>query len=218
MKTFEQLELHLWQTLQDAQAEPVEANLGLLWKALENVIGGRDLKEQLEVSAEAILQIAGLVLERSRFRFEALVARYSDEGPVMPADAFDRYVRQSMEVDFDQFVEAIGRKEHDYPEVRELYSVVEEISKEEVLEGLDDEFVLEDLMERLEHDENIEEWVTTLQDWMRVQGMQEVKFFELMDGVGLSGVKVWLALLLGDFKLRQDGVFYDSAGVVVGSL
>ena len=31
MKTFEQLELKLWQTLQEAQAVPETADLGLLW-------------------------------------------------------------------------------------------------------------------------------------------------------------------------------------------
>ena len=35
MKTFEQLELKLWQTLQEAQAVPEDADLDLLWDELE---------------------------------------------------------------------------------------------------------------------------------------------------------------------------------------
>ncbi len=216
MKTFEQLELRLWQTLQDAQAVPEDADLDLLWNELETAIVGRDLKEQLEVSAEAILQMAGLVQERCMFRFEALVARYSDEGPAMPADAFDPYVRQSMEVDFDQFIEAIGRKEHEYPESRELYSVVAEVSKEELLESLEDESAVEDLMERLEHDESVGEWATAIVLWMKRQGLVQVGFVELLDGAGLEVVKTWLAVLLGGFELRQDRGFYDGDAIVVG--
>jgi hypothetical protein len=38
---------------------------------------------------------------------------------------------------------------------------------------------------------------------------------ELLDGVGLSVVKVWLALLLGGFEMEQRGGFYDGAGIFV---
>ena len=217
MKTFEQLELRLWQTLQEAQAVPEDADLDLLWDELETAIVGRDLKEQLEVSAEAILQMAGLVQERCMFRFEALVARYSDEGPAMPADAFDPYVRQSMEVDFDQFVEAIGRKEHEYPECRELVSVVAEVSKEELLGLIEPESQVEEFSEvELEHDEDVGFWVEIVKEWMELKGVDAIGFLELLDGVGLSVVKVWLALLLGGFELRQEGGFYDRAGVFAG--
>jgi hypothetical protein len=186
MKTFEQLELRLWQTLQDAHAVPEDADLDLLWDELETAIVGRDLKEQLEVSAEAILQMAGLVQERSRFRFEALVARHSDEGPAMPADAFDPYVRQSMEVDFDQFVEAIGRKEHEYPESRELFTVVAEVSKEELLNLLEPESTLEPMpVLELEHDEDVAAWAAIVRGWMIVNNCRCGSISELVDATNL---------------------------------
>jgi hypothetical protein len=216
MKTFEQLELQLWQTLQEAQAMPEEANLDLLWDELETAIVGRDLKEQLEVSAEAILQIAGLVQERCMFRFEELVARHSDEGPVMPEDTFDLYVRQSMEVDFDQFVETIGRKEHEYPEFRELVSVVEEVSKEELLELLEDEPIP---MLELEHDEDVAAWAAIVREWMVLRGVDSVSIGEIVESTQLSSVKVWIAGLLSDFELvrlsRKDKDFYDAEQLIL---
>ena len=40
----------------------------------------------------------------------------------------------------------------------------------------------------------------------------KVMFSELVEEVGLSVVKVWLALLLGNFDLQQSGGFYDGLG------
>jgi hypothetical protein len=215
MKVFEQLELQLWQTLQDAQDQPESAQVGALWVQMERAIQGRELKAQLEVSAEAILQMAGVLQRRSRV-FDEVVAMRSGADPVMAADAFDRFVRQSMDVDFDRFMEAIARKEHDYPESRELVSVAEMVSKEELLRLIEDESVLEEFSEmELEHDEDVGFWVEIVKEWMEIKGVEQVGFSELLDGVGLSVVKVWLALLLGGFEMRQKGGFYDAAGVAV---
>jgi hypothetical protein len=132
MKVFEQLELQPWQTLQTAQDKPELAKVGALWVRMEEAIQEREIKAQLEVSSEAILQMAGVIQRRVQVLDEGHRMR-SGADPVMPANAFDRFVRQSMDVDFEQFVEEIGRKEHEYPESRELVSVVEEVSKEELL-------------------------------------------------------------------------------------
>jgi hypothetical protein len=216
MKTVEQLELQLWKTIQQAHAAPQEADLGVLWNKLERTIFGRELKAQLEVSAEAILQLAGLVQERSKARFEELVARHSDEGPVMPADAFDRYVRQSMEVDFDQFIEPFERKEHDYPDSRALFSVVAEVNKAELLESLEDKCLVEGLMEELEYDEDIAAWSAEIRGWLEQKQVQTAAIIQLQHETGLSLVRLWLAGLLGGFEMQQDQGFYDADGVIVG--
>ena len=216
MKAFEQLELQLWQTLQDAQAEPESADLDVLWDEMERAIQGREIKTQLEVSAEAILQMAGVLQRLSRVFDEAVAVR-SGADPGMPADAFDPYVRQYMEVDFEQFIEAIGRKEHEYPECRELVSVVAEVSKEELLGLIEPESQVEEFSEvELEHDEDVGFWVEIVKEWMELKGVDAIGFLELLDGVGLSVVKVWLALLLGGFELRQEGGFYEGAGAFAG--
>jgi hypothetical protein len=151
MKVFEQLELQLWQTLQNAQAEPESAKVGALWFWMEEAIQEREIKAQLEMSAEAILQMAQ-VLERRVQVLDEAVAMRAGKDPVMAADAFARFVRQSMDVDFEQFVEEIGRKEHEYPESRALVSVVAEVDKEELLESLEPELEPLTVLE-LEHDE-----------------------------------------------------------------
>jgi hypothetical protein len=213
MKFFEQLELQLWQTLQDAQDKPESADLDVLWSEMERAIQGRELKAQLEVSAEAILQMAGVLQRRSRV-FDEVVAMRSGADPVMPADAFDRFVRQYMDVDFEQFVEAIGRKEHEYPECRELVSVVEEVSKEELLESLEPESQLEPMpMLELEHDEDVAAWAAIVRAWMMSVGMDSVSISEVVDGTELSSVKIWIAGLLCDFELNQTKGFYSFDGL-----
>jgi hypothetical protein len=218
MKAFEQLELQLWQSLQTAQAVPESADLDVLWGEMEKVIQGRELKAQLEVSAEAILQMAG-VLERRLQVLDEAVAMRSGADPVMAADAFDRFVRQSMDVDFEQFIEPLERKEHDYPEVRELVSVVEEVSKEELLGLLEPESTLEPLpMLELEHDEDVAAWAAIVRGWMLSVGVDGVSISEIVDGTKLSSVKVWLAGLLDlylDRKSKEEKDFYSFDGVVL---
>ena len=72
------------------------------------------------MAAEAIGQIAQVFCERSTLAFEALEATNSVDAPVMSADAFDRYVRQSMVVDFDQFIAASASLPRKRPEHKSL--------------------------------------------------------------------------------------------------
>ncbi len=219
MKVFEQLELQLWQTLQDAQAEPESADLDVLWDEMERAIQGREIKTQLEVSAEAILQMAGVLVRRSQV-FDEAVAMRLGEDPVMPADAFDPYVRQYMDVDFEQFIEAIGRKEHEYPESRELVSVVEEVSKEELLNLLEPESQLEPMpMLELEHDEDVGAWAAIVREWMVLRGVDSVSMREVVDSTGLPVTKAWMAGMLEGFKLTRESEseehFYSYSGLIL---
>jgi hypothetical protein len=216
MNTVVQLELRLWKTLQKARVMPQEADLGAIWNEIERAIIDRELRVQLEVSAEAILQIAGLVQERSKMQFEELVARHSDEGPVMPADAFDPYVHQSMDVDFDPFIEPFERKEHDYPDSRSLFSVVEEVSKADLLTSLEVESVVETIWEDLAYDEDIGAWAITIRDWLGHKQVKALTLIQLEKQTGLSIVKLWLAGLLCGFEMKQDGAFYDEGIIIFG--
>lgn len=216
MKAFEQLELQLWQTLQTAQDKPELAKVGALWFRMEEAIQEREIKAQVEISAEAILQMARVVERRLQVLDEAVAMR-SGADPVMAADAFDRFVRQSMDVDFEQFVEEIGRKEHEYPESRELASVVEEVSKEELLESLEPESQLEPMpVLELEHDEDVGAWAAIVREWMVSAGVEYGSISEVVNSTRLSAVKVWLAGLLDlyiDRKSKEEKDFYNVDGL-----
>jgi hypothetical protein len=132
----------------------------------------------------------------------------------MPADAFDRFVRQYMDVDFEQFIEPLERKEHDYPDSRELFSVMVEVDKQELLDLLEPESQLEPMPEiELEHEEDVGAWAAIVREWMCESAVNSVSIGEVVDATDLTAVKVWLAGLLDDFDLKrkskEDKDFYN---------
>ena len=75
-----------------------------------------DTRSQLRVAGEAVCQIADVFCDRSSYLFEELLSRAVKDEPIMADDAFDRYVRQSMVVDFDQFIEPLPSLPRKNPE------------------------------------------------------------------------------------------------------
>jgi hypothetical protein len=98
------VQLHLWDQLQGAADRPETADLPRLWQALDVALGPLTLTQQLQMAGDAVTQIAQIVEDRSLLTLEELASAGQTEGPIMPADAFSRFVRQSMRVDFEQFV------------------------------------------------------------------------------------------------------------------
>ena len=102
-----QLELDLWDILSTARQTPNDANLPMVFQLLDLTLVDLDTQSQLRVAGEAVCQIADLFCDRSNFLFEELHSRAVKGEPIMADHAFDRYVRQSMVVDFDQFIESL---------------------------------------------------------------------------------------------------------------
>ena len=75
------------------------------WLSLDATIAPLSTRQQLQVAGDAIAQIAQIVQQRSLLTFEEINSMMQDEGPVVRADFFDKFIRQSMHVDFAQFVE-----------------------------------------------------------------------------------------------------------------
>ena len=210
-----QLQLNLWEQLEQAQASPEATDWRQLCLAFDETIELTPVELRLATAADAIEQMADLLLARATAWAEDWNRRPGD-GPVLDEDLFAELVRQSFSLDLsglvdepELYVRAASEKAHEDAE-----SVVEYREKTEVLAELES-FVGEDAedVEQLEYDENIAAWAEAVRGWMLGQQADEVAFAELREGVGLSVVKVWLALLLGGFRLRQSGGFYG--GVVV---
>jgi hypothetical protein len=79
-----------------------EELLGVLDSPL---LGLHSINQQLVIVGDTIFQAGQLYAERSYLLFDAFNARMATDEPPMPLDCFDRYVRQSMGVEFDRFVE-----------------------------------------------------------------------------------------------------------------
>lgn len=232
MNRIEQLELQLWASLSEAAQLPEEAALPDLWQLLDVTLADLETLEQLRVAAEAIARIAEVFQERSVRIFEELEAATSEDGPVMPTDAFDRYVRQTMQVDLEQFIEPplnLPRKppQRSPQEEIEEQSVVGAIDQAALLQALDEQMSQEPGLTEAEvfnramavaHEEDVSAWVEAIAQWIPAGATSAVSLLELQRSLEMPLVQVWLALLLGEYRLEQRGEFYETQQVwVIGN-
>lgn len=135
----------------------------------------------------------------------------------MSEDAFDRYVRQTMQIEFDEYIEPLD-KLHRLPiEIIEdgSRSLVAEVEPARLIEALNEEINVIDPEVAYEqamaqaHDEDVSEWGEAIRNWLS-QRDQSVSLLILQRGVGMSLVQVWLALLLNEFAIEQRGEFYQT--------
>jgi hypothetical protein len=208
----------------EAEPEPESAlNLEPLWQELEVSLQQRDLPpmQALEVAAVGISQIVLQFTQFADLTFEELEV-VAERGVVLPSDAFDRYVRQTMEVDFHQFIEPLAslpRKSQERQEITEGDSVVGELDQAAVLQVLDEQMSQEPELTEAEifnrvlalaHDEDVSAWARAIAQWMRQQPLSSVRLMELQQALSMPLVEIWLALLLGSFHLEQQGEFYST--------
>jgi hypothetical protein len=216
-----QLELDLWDVLSTARQTPEDANLPMVFELLDLTLVDLDTQSQLRVAGEAVCQIADLFCDRSSFLFEELHSRTANGEPIMADDAFDRYIRQSMVVDFDQFIEPLQGLPRKSPEqAKSINSVVAEIDKEVLIQSLEQESLLsfeEEFEQAINtaHAEDVSAWVGAIAYSLKINA-SPMRLLALHDSLQLPIVEIWLGLLLGNFKLEQKGTFYNSNEIWIG--
>jgi hypothetical protein len=225
--TIIQLQLNLWDQLAQAQRSPQDANWQQLCLAFDTAM--LTLQEsdrtpvglRLATAADAIVEMAEVLAARAD-EFFSTWRRVSEDGPILDEDLFAEFVRQSFHLELDGlvgvpelYVRNALEKVHGEGE-----SVVEEVSKDELLGLLEPESQLEPMpVLELEHDEDVGAWAAIVREWMCESGVDSVSMGEVVDSTRLSAVKVWLAGLLCDFELermsRKDKDFYDAEQLII---
>ena len=232
---FEWIDLPVWDAIKVAASEPEEADLAELWREVEGAIVNLGCLGRLQVAGEAISQITDLFELRSQLAFESIQVVGSDDGPVMSWDAFARYVRQTMQIDFDVYIEpfsSLPRKMSEFQvseDVEEMQSVVAEIDRQVLLEAILPEPIVgvASLQENpemayreamaLAHDENVSEWGAAIAQYLEANG-GSATLVDLSNNITLDLVKVWLGLLLGglDISIEQTSDdFYSQEGILI---
>ena len=210
-----QLELDLWDVISTARQTPEDANFSMVFELLDLTLVDLDTRSQLRVAGEAVCQIADLFCNRSNFLFEELHSRAVKGEPIMADNAFDGYVRQSMVVDFDQFIEPLQSLPRKIPEqTKHGNSIVGAIDKEGLIQALEQDSLLsfEEKFEQVistAHAEDVSAWVEAIVHCI-ANNSSPIRLLDLQKALKLPIVEIWLGLLLGDFKLEQRGGFYDS--------
>lgn len=167
----QQLKLDLWGELKDAAEVPELANMQHLWLALDAALAVLSTQEQLQVAGDAITQVARIATERWLLTLSDIDSAMQDEGPVVPADFFHKFVRQSMHVDLAQFVEppppwprcsSQHRKQRFDNDGCSVVAVIDKAALLEVLSPeLDDETALSEAL-AVAHTEDVSAWVEAI--------------------------------------------------------
>ncbi|BDA71528.1 hypothetical protein CAL7716_056940 [Calothrix sp. PCC 7716] len=209
------IQLEIWDLLESALAAPMNVDWRLLWNGLDVSLLDLDTTEQLQVAADALVQMVEVFHARSVETFEEIESVIGDDGPVMGDADFAPFVRQSMGIDFDEFIEPLvspPRKQYEWAPEIENHSIVQIVEKEVLLETLpieeSEDTIWESVLD-IAHSENVEAWVRAITIYIdNVAPGQVVTVSGLMRALReLAPVEVWLGLLLGSFGMRSNCQF-----------
>lgn len=212
------IQLEIWDLLDEAKQEPFQVNWNLLWDSLDVSLTDLESSEQLQVAAEALLQMVEVFHIRSMEAFEELEVYTSDDGPVMGDGDFAIFVRQSMDIDFNEFIKPLVspiRKPYTFVEGDGGQSQVEIVDKQVLLEAIEVvpevEFAL---VVDIAHSENVSDWTRAIANYILTTPVKLATWSELRKKVNIAPVEIFLGLLLGDFILSQTQselhLFYDN--------
>ncbi len=216
---FKQLELNLWDNLEQAAAAPESANFDDLWQHLEAAIAPLPQQLKLHTAAEGILKIVQIYASRSDWLLSSWEQAHNLEGPVVAQEMLAGLVRQTMSLDLTALLEAPEPEHRTRRTPSEPGSNVGPVDKAALLQVLEEieahsgetETVADPLM--VAHSENIAQWTTAIARWMEQKCLGEaVSLIQLQQALGMPLVEVWLGLLLADqgqYSLEQRGDFYD---------
>lgn len=182
-----QLEIPLFDHLQDAISSPEDVSLLALLQEFDATIASLEDRVCLEIAGDAIVQLAavfeakhlGLFQEIAQVKAQVNTARNE---PVVPVEFFDRFVRQSMVVNFAPFIEPIPMlqlpdedRDWDWALQTDFHQMSESAMVQTVLDVMiDDAAALLDALpdlnaeqkldaiKELSHGEEIESWTTEL--------------------------------------------------------
>jgi hypothetical protein len=225
MVQVKQLELDLWAVLQEASSDPLAAEFNPIWQALDQVLPELAIVEQLQTAAVTISQVADIFQVQAESVFEELDATATQDGPRMSADAFDRYVRQYMAIDFADYIEepeSLPRAKRTTQETDGFYTIVATVEKTELLEVLHEEIELTEAEAHAEalsvaHGEDVMAWIEAIREQL---GEETIALEVLRSRLGMAFIELWLGLLLGGYGLSraeevEEEAFYSEIGILV---
>ncbi|MBE9011667.1 hypothetical protein IQ250_15790 [Pseudanabaenaceae cyanobacterium LEGE 13415] len=97
----------LYASLQEAIAFPDATSLKQLWTEFDAATVDLNDEVLLQVAGEMIDQVADIFVLKTDRVAQRVMSRSRHNEPIVPIDFFDRFVRTTMHIDFDQFIEPI---------------------------------------------------------------------------------------------------------------
>lgn len=227
MSKSRQSELDLWQSLETASKFPEMADLRSLLEALERTISKQPLIQQLHIAGNVLVQLSQVCAARAELMMSQWEHQYNPTEPVVDLESCVDLFVQSLSLDVAEFF--CEPDSVQYPDSRKKKlsqkadsSTVNEVDKAAVLKLVDEllaeqtptEIELADQIINLAHEENVEEWIIAIAQYM-AQIKTTIRLSELQKALNMPLVEVWLGLLLGGFTLEHRGDFYESQDIWV---
>jgi hypothetical protein len=210
--------IELWQELEEATEAPRSVNFELLWSMLEKAIEHLPQAQQLAIAGHAIEQMAEIIRLRSTLLISDWKAAHSEielEAPTIEMALVDAWVRQSMAVNLDAFVEQpkSTRRRSTKMELAPTDSIVGEVEPSAIAQMLDEmerEQDAANMVRALAGEEDIAAWSALIDQWLQGSDAGSISLLQLWQQLPMPWVEVWLGVLLGGFELQQSGQFYES--------
>ncbi|NJO77543.1 MAG: hypothetical protein HC827_02845 [Cyanobacteria bacterium RM1_2_2] len=203
-KTAQQVEQQFSQAWHSAAAMPESAKLQELWQLVEPYLARFSDADQLRLVAAVIDRLAELYTLKADRLLADWQEQSNDEGPIIDADFLHDLVQKTMYLDLSDLVKTKPK----YQRTTANQSVVGGVEKKKVLQMLDSiesEDVTKQQALQVAHDENISAWIEIVSRWMQDQPDPSFPLIELVQSVNLPLIKVWLALLLGNYAIENRG-------------
>ncbi|MFH7245111.1 MAG: hypothetical protein ACHWZW_19925 [Spirulina sp.] len=192
--------------LDAALVDPETTNLGQLWQAIESVLVGLDLHDQLAVGGAVIERLATLHQAKAEALFEQWQAVYHPEDPTLAQDWLRGLVRSSQQLDIEGIVAPPTRQRIKAESVHEEDSVVATVDKAALLAMVDEMEATQQAIAA--YDESVGDWVEQIRAWFEAHP-EAIEVRQLQAQLDWPLVQVWLGLLLGGFRLEPgEGEFY----------
>ena len=215
------VQLEIWDLLEEAKQEPLEVDWILLLDSVDASLVGLGVSQQLKVASEAVVQMVEVFCVRNAEVLEELELYKSNDGAVMGDRDFAPFVRQFMDIDFDEFIEPLVSsipRSHTHGEVNGSQSIVEVVDREALLETAEESQESSPLevasVVEIAYQENVSDWLKPLADYFTITGIEQATWSELLKNLDIAPVEILLGLLLGDFTLIQiqseSNSFYES--------
>jgi hypothetical protein len=208
-------------TLKGSIADPERVNLNQLWQLTEQLLQQLPDLDQLRVGGTVMTLLAEIhAAKADRFLMD-WEERHNDEGPVMEEDLLAGLVQRTMYLDLSDLITPKTKATRKAP----TDSVANPVEKKQVLkmlEQMEDEKVTKQQALSVAHDENVSAWIEAIVHWWQQHNSsaEGIWFSELSTALkrgnpSISPVKLFLALLLGSYRLQQPDGFYSDIWITL---
>ena len=219
MVSTRQLELNFKVALEEVSDVPEQADVLALWSEFEPGLSELPHKEQLRVAGAVLSELASLCEAKSEVLWEDWQDAHNTEGPVLDGDWLSGLTRQTQELDFSELVQRSYQvKERESDDEEQAESIAGSTEKSGVLAMLDalEEKELKKQALAVSHSENVFEWIEAIASVVKEGKAQ--RLVDITRKLKMPLVTVWLAALLGSFRVEQRGGFYATDEVWVSAL